>query len=108
MAVTDRTREIGIKKALGAPRGRILGELLLESALLGAAGGGIGLLTGWALTALLNGVTEAATDAQLFLLTPRLLLAIPVFSVGLAVAAGALPALRASRLDPVAALRTQE
>jgi putative ABC transport system permease protein len=107
MAVSDRTREIGIKKAIGAPTGRIAGELLVESALLGAAGGLLGLLSGWVLTAALNGVTEGATNAQLFLLTPRLLVAVPIFAIGLAVLAGTLPALRAARLDAVAALRAQ-
>jgi putative ABC transport system permease protein len=108
MAVTDRVREIGIKKAVGAPPGRIVIELLLESALLGAAGGVVGLLLGWMVTAFLNMASTASQGASLFLLSPRLVVGVPLFAIVLGVAAGALPAYRAGRLDPVAALRSQE
>lgn len=108
MAVTDRVREIGIKKAVGAPPGRIMAELLIESALLGAAGGLAGLLLGWAVTAFLNMASTASQGASLFLLSPRLVVGVPLFAIVLGVVAGALPAYRAGRLDPVAALRSQE
>jgi putative ABC transport system permease protein len=108
MAVADRVREIGIKRAIGAPAGSIMAELLVESALLGALGGLVGLGVGWGLTALINVSTEATQGTSLFLLTPRLVLAVPLFSIGLGVVAGLVPALRAARLDPVSALRSAE
>ena len=83
-------------------------ELLVESAVLGAIGGAIGLLGGWALTSALNSVTETAQNLDLFLLTPRLALAVPLFAIGLGLAAGLPPAIRAARLDPAVALRAQD
>lgn len=108
MAVTDRVREIGIKKAVGAPTGRIVVELLAESALLGGLGGVLGLGVGWGLTLFLNTVASASQGTSVFLVSPRLAVAAPLFAVGLGVVAGALPAYRAARLDPVEALRGQE
>jgi putative ABC transport system permease protein len=108
MAVTDRVREIGIKKAVGAPPARIVTELLVESALLGAVGGLVGLALGWGVTLLLNTAATASQGTSLFLLSPRLAVGIPLFATVLGVLAGALPAYRAGRLDPVEALRSQE
>ena len=107
MAVSERFREIGIKKAVGAPLDRILIDLLIESVVLGFLGGVLGFGLGWAVTAVVNQITSSSQAADLFLLTPRLALLALGFSVGLGALAGVLPALRAARLDPVAALRSQ-
>ena len=106
MAVIERFREIGLKKAVGARTGHILREFLFESAAIGVIGGVIGLALGWALIELINALT-ASSNLSLFLLTPRLVLIAAVFSIGLGGLAGLIPALRAARLDPVTALRYQ-
>src|SRR5207248_657658 len=104
MAVTERVREIGLKKAVGAKVGHILREYLLEAVLIGGIGGSIGLLLGWGLTSLINAAT-ASSNLTLFLLSWRLVIVAILFSVGLGAIAGIIPALRASRMDPVRALR---
>jgi len=104
MAVAERVREIGLKKAIGAHTRHILREYLLEATLIGAIGGTIGLLLGWGITSLVNAAT-AASNLSLFLVSWRLVIIAIVFSVGLGAIAGIIPALRASRMDPVRALR---
>jgi putative ABC transport system permease protein len=104
MAVTERVREIGLKKAVGARVGHILREYLLEAVLIGTIGGTIGILLGWGLTTLINAAT-ASSNLTLFLLSWRLVIVAILFSVGLGAVAGIIPALRASRMDPVQALR---
>jgi putative ABC transport system permease protein len=104
MAVTERVREIGLKKAVGAHVYHILREYIAEAVLIGAIGGIVGLLLGWGLTSLINAATSAS-NLTLFLLTWRLVILAILFSVGLGAAAGIIPALRASRMDPVRALR---
>jgi putative ABC transport system permease protein len=104
MAVVERFREIGLKKALGARTLHILGEFLVEAAAIGLIGGALGILLGWALVSLINAAT-AQQNLSLFLLTPRLVLIAGLFSIGLGALAGLIPAIRAARLDPVVALR---
>ncbi len=105
MTVSERVREIGIKKAVGAPTGAILREFIVEATLLGAIGGVIGLGLGWALVAILNAQT-AGSGTTVFLVTPMLLLRSFAFATLLGALAGIYPALRAARLDPVLALRS--
>jgi putative ABC transport system permease protein len=104
MSVSERVREIGLKKALGARTRHLLTEFLAEAAVMGLIGGGGGFLLGFALTALLD-----AGDASggLFLVTPRLTVLAIGFAVALGAGAGLLPAIRAARMDPVRALRAQ-
>jgi putative ABC transport system permease protein len=105
MAVTERFREIGLKKAVGAHTRHILREYLTEATLIGFIGGGIGYLLGLGLTSLLNSLGKAS-NLDLFLVTPNLTLIALGFAVALGALAGVIPAFRAARLDPVTALRT--
>ena len=105
MTVSERVREIGIKKAVGAPTGAILREFVIEATLLGAIGGLIGLSAGALLVLVLNAQT-AGSGTTVFLLTPMLLLRSFLFATVLGALAGIYPALRAARLDPVTALRS--
>jgi putative ABC transport system permease protein len=99
ITVTERTREIGIRKALGAKRRDILAQFLIESIIICMIGGGIGILLGIAITLLVSVV-----QAWQYLL--------PWSSIGIGLAVsitiglffGIYPALKASRLDPVVAL----
>lgn len=104
MAVGERTREIGVKRALGASRWRVAGDVVAESALMGALGGAIGLAFG-ALTVLaLNSALVAATGTSALLLTWRLAGTALVLSVALGVLGGSWPARHAAKLDPATAL----
>jgi putative ABC transport system permease protein len=105
MAVTERFREIGLKKAVGAHTIHILREYLAEAVLIGFLGGTIGYLLGLGLTTLLNTLGKGS-NFELFLITPGLTVLALGFAVALGALAGVIPALRAARLDPVTALRT--
>ena len=106
MAVSERVREIGLKKALGAGMGRLLFEYLLEAMTIGGIGGLIGFGIGFALT---SGVDYLGgkTGMDIFLVTPRLTALCLGFAVAMSTLAGIFPAWRAARLDPVTALRSQ-
>lgn len=102
MAVSERVREIGLKKAVGARVSHILREYLAESMTIGLISGLIGVALGWAVTSLLN---AGNPQLGLFLLTWRLVILSLIFAVGLGAVAGIIPSLRAARMDPVRALR---
>ena len=104
MSVAERTREIGIKRAVGASRWRIRREIVTESALIGLIGGLLGLAVG-ALVA--YGANEAgrASGTILFELTASTAISAVLFATVLGAIAGFVPAWNASRMDPVAALR---
>jgi putative ABC transport system permease protein len=104
MSVAERTREIGIKRAIGASRWRIRREVVLESAMIGLVAGLIGLGIGAAMTVLFNDLGRSSGNV-LFDLTLGTSLTAIAFSVGLGAVAGFIPAWHASRLDPVTALR---
>jgi len=104
MSIAERTREIGIKRAIGAGRGRVLRELVIEAALIGLAGGLIGLSFGALVVSLANDAGRAS-GTVLFLLTPDTAATALLFATGLGAFAGFVPALHAARLDPVSALR---
>jgi putative ABC transport system permease protein len=105
MAVTERFREIGLKKAVGAHTGHVLKEYLAEAVLIGFIGGAVGYLLGVALTNLIN-LAGRSSNLELFLITPTLTAIALGFAVALGALAGVIPAFRAARLDPVTALRT--
>ncbi len=103
-SVIERTREIGIKKAVGARSSRILREFLAEAAAIGVIGGIIGIALGTAMAWLIN-TGSKASGLVLFLVTPQLVAEIFLFSVVISIVAGFFPARRASKLNPVEALR---
>jgi putative ABC transport system permease protein len=105
MSVTERFREIGLKKAVGAHTWHVLREYLAEATLIGLIGGGLGYLLGVILTNAIN-LAGRASNLELFLVTPALTAIALGFAVALGALAGVIPAFRAARLDPVLALRT--
>jgi putative ABC transport system permease protein len=104
MSIAERTREIGVKRAIGGGRRRIVRELVTESALIGLIGGLAGLVLGVAVAWAAN---EAGRSSGTILFEPTLGTAITAIAFGtiLGAAAGFVPALHAARLDPVEALR---
>ncbi len=106
MAVAERVREIGLKKAVGATTRHIMGEFLLEAVVIGALGGLIGYGLGVLITVIANALTPPG-QSTLFLITLPLTILALGFATALGALAGILPAWRAARLDPVTALRNQ-
>jgi putative ABC transport system permease protein len=105
VSVTERTREIGLRKAVGARKRDILIQFLTESSLLSLIGGLIGILLGWGL-AMLVGAIAAASDAELNpTVSLNAILLATLFSAAVGLFFGLYPAKRASDLEPVEALR---
>lgn len=104
MAVAERTREIGIRKAIGARTTAVVRQFVAESALIGFLGGLVGLVIGSVLAMVLN-QAGAASGNQLFLVTTRLAAGSLGFALVLGVVSGLYPAFHAARLNPVRALR---
>jgi putative ABC transport system permease protein len=107
MAVSERTREIGLKKAVGAGDPDILAEIVVDAGVVGGLGGLAGLTLGWGTTQVINAITTHLENLHVLEVTPRLAVGAMVFTVLLGMFAGLYPAWRASRLDPVVALRTE-
>jgi putative ABC transport system permease protein len=106
MAVAERVREIGLKKAVGATTLNVMGEFLLEATFIGFLGGVLGYALGALITIVANATTPVG-QPTLFLITPNLTILAIGFAIALGAAAGVLPAWRAARMDPVTALRTE-
>lgn len=100
VSVTERTREIGIRKALGAPPSAILGQFLVEAVILSLVGGGIGVALGIAGTLVPLGSFTP-------ILLPSAVVAAVVVSAAIGVFFGSFPARRAARLSPIEALRRE-
>ena len=99
VSVTERTREIGIRKALGAKRKHILSQFVVEAMTLSSIGGIIGILVGYGIA---SGIARLGGWPLVFSV-PTVLLAFG-FSLGVGLFFGIYPAHKASRLDPVQAL----
>ncbi len=102
VAVSERTREIGLRKAVGAPRTSILGQFLLEAVILCNIGGVVGVLVGFGLGNLVSVFAHYDAHVPLEWAVIGLL-----FCSAVGIGFGFLPALRASRLDPIEALRQE-
>jgi putative ABC transport system permease protein len=102
VSVTERTREIGIRKALGARRSDVMMQVLIESIVMSSMGGALGVLLGAALTAIL----ARAFGLGLKITLPYVLLSLFVSSA-VGMASGWYPASRAAKLDPITALRSE-
>ena len=100
-AVNERTREIGIKKAIGATGKRILAEFLVESAILSGVGALVGILPAVFLTIVLQALGLSATVPW------GVFVALFAFSLAVGGVFGAYPAYKASKLQPVEALRSE-
>jgi putative ABC transport system permease protein len=104
VSVTERTREIGIRKAVGAKRRDILVQFLLEAAVLSLLGGAIGIIGGWMLSFLISLVDIGGITLHSVVSADIIILAVSV-SVIIGLASGVYPAMRAARLNPIDALR---
>ncbi len=101
VAVTERTREIGVRMAMGAKRGDVMQQFLIEASIVSLLGGGVGVLSGWGLAKTIERMTRVLPTIT------------TGWAIGLALAmativgvlSGIYPAWKASRLDPVEALR---
>ena len=100
ISVTERTREIGVRKALGATRATILWQFLVEAATLTCIGATVGLVFGGIVSMVIRAATPIPSETPLGAVVAAL-----AASALTGVVFGMLPAMRASRLDPVEALR---
>jgi putative ABC transport system permease protein len=101
-SVTERTREIGLRKSLGARRRHILMQFLVESSLLAATGGAMGVALAMGIGVLVRATTPIPISTPLFAIMIALAL-----STAVGLFFGIYPALRAARLDPIEALRAE-
>ena len=100
VSVTERTREIGLKKAIGAKKSRILGQFLTEAAVLTSLGGIVGVGAGIGLAEIISHVTSAPVAISV----PSIIIAV-VFSMVIGIIFGLLPSFKAANLNPIDALR---
>ena len=103
VSVNERTREIGIRKAVGARRQDIMVQFLIESMALTGIGGILGILLGWSITLVVSLIPQAS-GLVLVITTGTVIIAVGV-SVAIGVVFGLYPAMRAARLHPIQALR---
>jgi len=103
VSVTERTREIGLRKAIGAKRRDILTQFLLEAAILSLSGGGIGLLGAWLVTLGISLIDLGGFSLDA-VVSPLIVLVAVLVSVFIGLASGIYPAMRAARLNPIDAL----
>ena len=100
VSVTERTREIGLKKAIGAKKSRILWQFLTEAALLTSLGGLLGVGVGIGLAQLISRIAETPVAISV----PAILFGV-VFSMIIGIIFGLMPSVKAANLNPIDALR---
>jgi putative ABC transport system permease protein len=102
VAVAERTREIGIRKSLGARRRDILSQFLVEAATLSTIGATFGILLGVGLAAIVEQVSPMPASVA-----PWSVVTAVILGAGVGIVSGMYPAARAARLDPIVALRQE-
>ena len=102
VSVTERTREIGLKKAIGAKRKKIAAQFLTEAAVLTSLGGILGVVSGIVLSRVVSRIMSTPTAISI----PSCIVAV-AFSMGIGIIFGFLPAVQASKLNPIDALRSE-
>jgi putative ABC transport system permease protein len=105
VSVTERTREIGIRKAIGATRTDVLSQFLTEAAMLSFTGGIIGLLIAIAGTELIGGLSMMGPWTVEAQITPDIVIIALCVAIGVGLISGTYPAFRAAMLDPIDSLR---
>jgi putative ABC transport system permease protein len=113
MSVLERTREIGIMKAVGASNRQLQFVFLVEGALVGMFGGGIGLFLAWAASfpgdawvrSIVSRDLKITLKQPIFVFPPWVILTVIAFAIIVTTLAAVYPARRAARVDPIAALR---
>ena len=106
VSVSERTREIGVRKALGAKERYIMSQFVIEAATTSAIGGAVGILFGEGLSSLATAIIVAALDTDLAVMPSAGSIALAVgISVAIGILFGYLPAKKAARLNPIDALR---
>ena len=105
VAVTERTREIGLRKALGAQGRDILLQFLIEAVTLTFLGGLVGLIGGLGVNALIVAIATRFLERYIFAVNPIAIVAALLMAAGTGLAFGIYPARKASRLNPIEALR---
>jgi putative ABC transport system permease protein len=107
VSVTERTREIGLRKALGARKRDILTQFLVESATMSVVGGAFGVLLGWGLATLIGVIASSSGTALTPLVSFSSIALATLFSAAVGLFFGIYPASRAASLAPVEALRSE-
>ena len=105
VSVTERTREIGIRKAVGARRRDILMQFLIEAVVVSVVGGGVGIVLGFGLSQLVSGIDVGGGSKLTAVVTADAVLLAVGVSAAIGVFFGIYPAVRAARLSPIDALR---
>jgi len=105
VSVTERTREIGIRKAIGAKRRDILTQFLIEATVVSVLGGGIGIALGGGGASLLNGISFGGGQTLTTVVSLDAVLLAFTVSACIGLFFGVYPAVKASRLNPIEALR---
>jgi putative ABC transport system permease protein len=105
VSVVERTREIGLRKALGARNRDILAQFLAESSFLSLLGGLLGILLGWLISLIIGQIASASGTSLNPAVSLNAVLLATIFSIAVGLFFGIYPARRAARLEPVEALR---
>ena len=102
VSVTERTSEIGLKKAIGAPKRTILAQFLTEAAVLTSIGGMLGVAAGIGMAQVINRISGVAVSIDVLASVVAV-----VFSMLIGIIFGLLPSVKAANMDPIAALRRE-